>query len=337
MPLVSVILPVNNGENFLREAMDSILEQTFSDFELIVIDDGSIDSTPDILGEYAARDTRVLVKRQSRNLGIVEALNSGCRIASGRFIARMDADDICLPERLAQQITFLCSHPDVGVVGTNIQLIDSSGNRQKVVLFPEAHAQICWSLCFYNPIVHPSTMMRRDVLFQVGGYRMGYPNGEDYDLWRRIAKHARLANLSSVLLMLRKHASNLTIKYGEDNLLSGVQVAWELMSDVLGREISKNTLEILWTPNRADAGERKLAAALLEELSQEFIHGFTSSYGEKYFIIQDTASRLTSLALRKISLESIAIILKAITYSPETVLNKIMQGARARTKRIIFK
>lgn len=337
MPLVSVILPVYNGERFLREAIDSIMIQTFTDFELIVIDDGSTDTTPDILKEYAARDLRILVKYQPRNTGIVAALNSGCQTASGKYIARMDADDICLPERLTRQISFLNSHPDVGVVGTNIQLIDASGNRQGVVLFPETHAQICWSLCFYNPIVHPSTMMRRDVLFQAGGYRMGYPNGEDYDLWRRVSKQARLANLPSVLLLLRKHASNLTVKDGDDNLLSGIQVAWELMSDILGRNISKNVLEILWNQNRVDAGERKLAAALLEELSHEFIHSLTSSNGEKYFIAQDTASHLTSLALRRISLESITLILKAITYSPLTVLNMMLRGLRARTKRIIFK
>jgi glycosyltransferase involved in cell wall biosynthesis len=314
MPVVSVILPVYNGASFLREAIDSVLAQTFTDFELIVIDDGSTDATPDILGEYTARDTRVRVKHQPCNMGIVEALNSGCQIASGEYFARMDADDICLPQRLARQIDYLTSHPEVGVVGTDVRLLDPLGKTQETVFFPKSHGQIYWSLCFYNPIAHPTVMMRRDVFFRLGGYRKGRP--EDYDLWMRAVGQTRLANLPEVLLLLRKHTSNLSIKHEDYSLPNCIHVADELLTGILGKHISEKTLEILQNPYCTEMEERWQAATLLKELSNEFIRRFIRSQEEKDFIIKDTASRLAWLALRKISFESVTIISRAITYNP---------------------
>lgn len=333
MPVVSVILPVYNGERFLKEAVDSILVQTFTDFELIIVDDCSMDSTSLILTEYATRDTRIRVMRQSRNMGIVEALNTGSHAATGQYIARMDVDDISLPERFERQVEYLNSHPDVGVLGTGVQLIDVLGKKQTIVTLPPDYIQIYWSLFFCNPIVHPTVMMRRDLFLRARGYRTGYP--EDYDLWRRMASLTRLANLPEVLLLLRKHLSNLSLTHEAYSLASAIRVIRELILNVLGKNVSADVVEILYDPNCMKVEQRWQAARLLEELSKEFISRFTSSQVEKDFIIQDTADRLASLALRRISFESIILVFRATRYSPSTVfkaLKRFLWAIKNRTR-----
>lgn len=333
MPVVSVILPVYNGERFLKEAVDSILVQTFTDFELIIIDDCSMDSTPLILTEYVTRDTRIRVMRQSRNMGIVEALNTGSHAATGQYIARMDVDDISLPERFERQVEYLNSHPDVGVLGTGVQLINVLGKKQTIVTLPPDYIQIYWSLFFCNPIVHPTVMMRRDLFLRAGGYRTGYP--EDYDLWRRMSGLTRLANLPEVLLLLRKHLSNLSVTHEAYSLASAIRVIRELILNVLGKNVSADVVEILYDPNCMKVEQRWQAVRLLEELSKEFISRFTSSQAEKNFIIQDTADRLASLALRRISFESIILVFRATRYSPSTVfkaLKRFLWAIKNRTR-----
>jgi len=171
-PLVSAVMPVYNGERFVVEAVRSILAQTFGDFECVVVDDGSTDGTAKLLEAEQARDSRLVVHRQPSNLGFRAALNTGCALARGELIARMDADDISEPTRFEQQVAFLRAHPEVGVVGSAMQVIDDHGVRGRVKSYPAGGGLAAWSMLFFNSLGHPSVMMRRALLeaaFHYGG------------------------------------------------------------------------------------------------------------------------------------------------------------------------
>jgi len=209
-PPISVLLAVYNGQRFLREAVDSILAQTFPDFEFITIDDGSTDGTLPLLKEYAARDPRVhLVSRP--NKGLTLTLNEGLAVARGEFIARMDADDIAQPQRFEKQIAYLRQHPDCVVLGSRVLLIDPDGLPIRQWCRELAHDEI--DAAHLNrgwPVVHPAVMLRTAAVRQVGGYREQYNTLEDLDLFLRLAEVGKLANLPDVLLKYRQHFASVT-------------------------------------------------------------------------------------------------------------------------------
>ena len=198
-PKVSVILPAYNAAAHLGKAIDSILGQTFPDLELIIINDGSTDSTTELLARY--HDPRVKVITQE-NLGLPKALNQGLAIAQGAYIARQDADDISLPSRLEKQVHFLDQHENYGLVGTWSQITTPDGPSNRQHLHPTSNGQIQVQLLINNQFVHSSVMFRASCLKNSGLYSED-PNHfppEDYDLWLKMAKHALVANLPEVLL-----------------------------------------------------------------------------------------------------------------------------------------
>jgi glycosyltransferase involved in cell wall biosynthesis len=218
-PQVSVALPVFNGGAFLVPALDSILGQTFADFELIAIDDGSTDNSPALLDAYAARDSRVRVIHQA-NAGVVASLNRGIELARGRYIARMDADDVAHPERFARQVNFLDVNPRVAAVGSAITLIDERGERIREVDYPETPKDVATFLKRGCALAHPSVMMRRDAVAAMGGYRPAFQHAEDYDLWLRLAERHDLANLPERLLLYRQHQTKVSARNRAQQMLS---------------------------------------------------------------------------------------------------------------------
>lgn len=201
-PTITVLMAVHNGAATVREAIDSILAQTWSDFEFLIVDDASTDDTPAILRALA--DPRVRVVRNDANLGLTRSLNRGLDLAQGRLIARMDADDQALPERLARQVALLGAQPEIGLCGTWVETIgDPAG---EVWDFPADDGRIRCRLLFENVLPHPTVMFRRDV-FEAAGLRYdpAFTYAQDYDLWVRAAQHTRLANVPEVLLRYRVH------------------------------------------------------------------------------------------------------------------------------------
>ncbi|GIW99532.1 MAG: hypothetical protein KatS3mg111_2865 [Pirellulaceae bacterium] len=208
-PLVSVILPVYNAENFLIDAVASILEQTWQDFELICIDDGSTDSSPQILRWLATQDSRIRVITQS-NQGIVAALNHGCQMARGPLLARMDADDVAFPQRLQRQVAWFQQHPRGVLVGAAILEIDEHSAPLRISSLPRCHEEIESALLSRRTgVFHPTVMMRADQWRAAGGYRPRFEWVEDHDLWLRLAHRGELANLPEVLLAYRMHAQSI--------------------------------------------------------------------------------------------------------------------------------
>ena len=218
-PVVSVVMSVLNGERFLREAVDSILSQTFSDFELIIINDGSTDDTADILDAYQHADPRVRVVHQA-NHGLVASLNHGCGLARGKYIARMDADDIAVPDRLMRQGRFMEEHPEVAVVGGSVEVINGAGKSLVTYHNATKDSEIQSSLFRGSPFWHPSVLMRKEAFAAVGGYRKIVVDAEDYDLWLRIAERYQLANLEQVVLKYRRHPGQVSVRKCRQQALS---------------------------------------------------------------------------------------------------------------------
>ncbi len=205
--MVTVLMPVYNCELYIKDAVDSILNQTFSDFELLIIDDASTDETVSIIKGYS--DSRIQLIVKSMNSGYTNSLNYGIKIAKGKYIARMDGDDISMPERFAKQIDFLESNLDVILCGTWFQLISSG----KVIQLPTNHELIKLRLLRGNCIAHPSVMIRKEALDEFTfPYDETREPAEDYDLWVRLAIKGKLHNLQEVLLEYRTHSNQVSHK-----------------------------------------------------------------------------------------------------------------------------
>jgi glycosyltransferase involved in cell wall biosynthesis len=210
-----VILPVWNGERFLARAIESVLRQTYESFELLVIDDGSTDSSRQIAIEKARTDPRVIVL-DTEHRGIAHALNTGMNAARGRYAARMDADDVSDPSRLEKQIAFMESHPECVAVGANVDVIDADDETIGFISFPPEHAQIVQALITgaTPSLAHPTIMMRKEAVLAAGAYREADVPSEDLDLWLRLIEFGQMANLSEPLLRYRMHPGATSIRDG---------------------------------------------------------------------------------------------------------------------------
>jgi glycosyltransferase involved in cell wall biosynthesis len=220
-------MSVYNGAPWVATAVASVLAQADGDLELVVMDDGSTDATPDLL--VAVVDPRLRVHRQART-GLTRALNRGLGLARGALVARLDADDLALPERLARQRAFLATHPDVGLLGTAAREVDEAGALVRIVRPPTDDAAIRRALIRANPFVHSSVMARRELLARAGGYDETLAVAQDYDLWMRLARVTRLANLDEVLVVRRLGAGRVSIEREEDRLRTEARVRWRAVT-----------------------------------------------------------------------------------------------------------
>ncbi len=212
-PAVSVVMPAFNAARHLSEAVDSILAQTLEDFEFIIVEDGSTDETPALLESYAQHDRRIRVIRNPANLGVVASLNVGLEAARGRYIARIDADDIAAPTRLAAQAAFLDAHPDYALIGARCRTIDDAGRALKI----DDHAQtpeLCaWTVFFRIPFPHPTYFFRRSAVDAGFRYRGDYRHAEDLDFAQRLLRLGRGRALDALLLDYRMHPTNVSTRH----------------------------------------------------------------------------------------------------------------------------
>lgn len=206
-PQLSVIMSTYNNASTVGDAVASILGQSFPDFEFILIDDGSTDNTGAILSGFA--DQRLKLLRNDTNIGLTRSLNIAIAISSGRYLARQDADDISMPQRFEKQFRFLDTHPDVALLGTARATLDNSGNIIATTKLPEHpdYNRFLKSNC----LVHGSIMLRREVMEKVGGYNEDFRLSQDYELWLRIARTYRIANLLEPLYGVRRHSERITL------------------------------------------------------------------------------------------------------------------------------
>jgi glycosyltransferase involved in cell wall biosynthesis len=210
IPKVTVLMPVYNGQKYLKEAIESILNQTFEDFEFLIINDGSTDKSEDIIEEYKKKDSRIIYKKNEKNLGLIKTLNSGLAVACGEYIIRMDSDDVSELNRIEKQVQFLDKYSDIGVLGSWFDFINDSLE----VKWPTDNEDIKVQLFHRTAIGHPTVALRRSVLLDNNiTYDINFPHAEDYNLWIDLLNITKFTNYPEILFHYRAHQNQISIVY----------------------------------------------------------------------------------------------------------------------------
>ena len=223
-PTVSVVLCIYNGETYLRQAIDSVLRQSFSNFELLLVDDGSTDNTLGIIREFAKQDSRCVVLT-GPNQGLIGSRNMGIAHAQAEFIALMDADDICMPRRLSTQLQYMQANPECVAVGSQVLLIDPEARPIKPLLTEVTHQAIdaAHMAGWGGAIINPSAMIRKSAFMQVGKYQKDFLHAEDMDMFLRLAEVGKLANIPEILLHYRQHPASVGYQHASTQQASAAQ------------------------------------------------------------------------------------------------------------------
>ena len=276
VPPVAVVMPVHNAAAFVTESVQSLLTQTYSAFEIIVIDDSSTDDTPHILRSF--RDPRLRLFTNPTNLGVAASLNRGLTLTDAPYIARHDADDISLPHRLSRQYSFLNDHPSYALVGSQLLTIDAQGRtlQRSPPPRPTTQGGIAWELCTGNPFSHPTVMFRRDVVVNnLHGYDEAANGAEDLELWHRITRVAPATNLLEPLIRFRLHQDSVTARYRPSRFRNCITLRARILAELapsLGSPaLSARTIcALLQRPRFTSARESAAACTFLHRLRKTF-------------------------------------------------------------------
>jgi len=233
-PKVSILLPTYNGSRFISRSVESVLAQSFDDFELIIIDDGSTDVTGDIVNKFARKDKRVVFISNKGNLGIQRTLNNGLKIAKGKYIARIDDDDEWLDsKKLEYQVAFLDAHPEYVLVGTGVVVVDENRNELFRFLLPLDDAAIRDRMLFKSCFMHSSVVFRKNSVLKLGGYGESEEirHVEDYELWLRLGRVGKLANLPSYGIKFMQRKSAITSKHKPEQFRKNIKLVRSFRAD----------------------------------------------------------------------------------------------------------
>jgi hypothetical protein len=290
-PRVTVLVPVYNGERYLREALDSVFAQTFEDYELLIINDGSTDRSVEIIRGY--QDPRIRLVDNAQNQGVIATLNHGLELARGHYIARHDADDVMAPTRLAKQLALLEAEADVVVVGTWVDLVDAEGRVFGQWQYPVHSPDVAWGLLFNAVVSHPTATFRAAPVRAIGGYRGPYRHAEDYDLWSRLAAAGRMTNIPEVLVKYRMHALAIsTVSRGPQEQMR-CTISRRNLEDVLRGAVGAELLEIL-TDERGPRCADEAVAAI--DAYWTLVDHFARTHG----LDARARERVRDLALRRV-------------------------------------
>ncbi len=292
-PIISVVMPVPNGETFLGEAIESILNQTHHEFELIIIsENGTSEASLKVINGY--RDPRIRHIQNETRLGLAVSLNRAIADADGEFIARMDSDDVSLPSRLERQLRYMDEHPHIGVLGSNFETIDSEGRTVSFSSFPTSPISLRWELQMGCPILHPSVLMRKSVFARSGGYDPKYRYNEDLDLWLCALYITELANLPDRLVKWREHQGKISNRFNEPQTEAGLFLARSTISKIIGKEVPIRSVWGLKHPfDIRTISMARSSSGLLLELHDKFQTHF-SLCDHDMLTIEEAAVKLES-------------------------------------------
>jgi glycosyltransferase involved in cell wall biosynthesis len=235
-------MSVHNGSDTVAEAIESVLAQSFTNFEFIIIDDGSTDSSPGIIAQYAEKDPRIRVISQ-QNEGLTRALNRGLETCSAPFVARADADDRSLPERLARQVRFMEEHPDVVLVGSGVHLLNVQREIYQTVLAPQDDDSVRRAMRKRNIFFHSAVMMRAEVVRELGGYDPDFIRSQDYDLWLRLLDLGEGANLPQALVELDQGPGRVSRRQARKQVSAAIKAKWKNRK---GRVLKGTPPHVFW-------------------------------------------------------------------------------------------
>ena len=337
MPRVSVLLSVYNGETFLPPALDSLLAQSFEDFEVIAVDDGSTDSSGAILDRCAAEDPRVQVVHQT-NAGLIVSLNRALRLASGELFARMDADDLCELDRFAVQVGHMDEHPDVGILGGVAAYMDEAGRLTGRTWPRVSSAGVnAWRLLFSTCICHPTVMMRRVVLDELGGYDPSALHAEDYELWSRAVFATRIENLPQVVLRRRLWDGTIGNRHADVQEQTVLTAMASAQQRLLGRPVDRGAVAVLRELHRsraADVDVRGRATAGLGRHLTDLVNAFRKSVplteAEIRSVNRDVAAKMHVLARHGDRSERVANLTEAVRRDPLIAVRGPLRSLRRR-------
>jgi glycosyltransferase involved in cell wall biosynthesis len=317
-PEISVVMPVYNAAAYLEEAVRSILGQTFRDFEFIIINDGSTDGTASILKRYEKADNRIQVYHQE-NQGMISALNRGCQLARGQYIARMDADDVSLPQRLQRQLEYLDRHPQIGILGTWILNIDESGSMRGTWCPPTNPKMLKWTNFFGVCVSHSTTFMQREVVQKLDFYRPDAVHAEDVDLWLRASSITEFGNIPEVLGKYRvwsgsTHQRNLQLRRDTHVRLLASYIE-DFLNVVPPLEAVAGLRQTRVGPPLENVRQMTRTASLVEQLFKTFVNENDLTRSERREISFDAAKKLALLGLQALRFDtssSASLLLQAL-------------------------
>lgn len=271
-PKVSVLMSAYNSEKYVGEAIESILNQTFSDFEFVIVNDGSTDKTAEIIKKHAEQDKRINFIDNKKNAGLITALNQGLNFCNGEYIARMDSDDISLPTRFAEQVEYMDNHPECGACGTWIKKFGPGTHRDKIIKYPKV-VKFLDFLIYGDQVAQPSAMTRRSVIVDNNiQYNPKYKYAEDYAFWINISRHSTVHNLQKVLLNYRWYDNNVSVVHKTMQLTCTERIRHDILEDLLS----------------SDKDIKKLLRMTREVHERFYLFGFLPIFRRKQYSITKT-------------------------------------------------
>ena len=240
-PKVSVIMPAYNSEKYVGEAIESILNQTFIDFEFIILNDGSTDNTPKIVKEYAKRDKRIKFIDNKKNQGFIASLNQCLDVARGEYLAKMDSDDISLPQRLQKQVDYLEKNPNVGLVGTGYRAFGTQ-------TFDVIHKQFVSILDMFTGCYTTIFMLKKEIIDRYNlRFRKEYLHAEDYDFYSRFCKYSEIHNIQEILYLYRIHGNNVSVKHASIQSQNSEKVRQDILNFLTHDHITQTEIRNILT------------------------------------------------------------------------------------------
>jgi len=299
-------MPVYNAGNFLAEAIESILAQTFRDFELLIINDGSTDNSLEIIKSY--NDKRIRLVENEANIRLIATLNRGIELSRGEYIARFDADDVCLPQRLEKQVEFMDAHPEVGLCGSYLKTLGLKKDYE--VHFETEHDEIKFKLFFDTHFPHPAAMIRKSVLLQHHlRFEKEYIHAEDFEMWNRIANVCRLAIVPEILVLKRSHEAQISVMHTGTQEKISRKIREELIGR-LGVNPSKEEMDVYEDFLKEKLPVEKIKLELLLDLIEKLVTGniarkvykaelFNGFFADKYWQLCTRSTHLGLAIFRK--------------------------------------
>lgn len=334
-PVVSVLMPVYNGERYLKEAVNSILVQSLTDFEFIIVNDASTDGTPELIASFS--DPRIVRIDNKINVGVPESLNCGLKLCRGKYVARMDADDLSDANRLASQVGFLENNPGIAVLGTGTTKIDEEG---VAIGWDDYHSDpisTAWRMTWRCAIAHPSVMMNKEMILSLGGYNTDIRHAEDYDLWTRVIEAGgRISVLPERLLQYRNSPSQVSCVHTASQERDTLDITHRHMNWLLGkaikRELVEDAVRLLSTGRVYGVRNVFLSIALINKLRTECERILNDETGELMKHISDAFESNSKIAFTDRALVQSLMCLAFSVYLQPT---KLVRPASYRSLRKI--
>lgn len=318
VPAISVVMPLYRGQKFLRESIDSVLRQTFGDFEFLVIVDDATEETRRILDEYKKVDSRIIVYYND-GIGLIDSLNLGFKAARGKYIARMDSDDICLPARLEKQFRYMEEHPGIGVLGTGFEIINGNGDTMHVFRPIDNPGLIRWRLIYDNCLTHSSVIIRKSILKKIGCYRSNARYAEDYDLWVRASRVTDISNHCDILMKYRVHDESVSMRKFEEQEKTVREIVSGNIRHILNADFTLDEIGDIRTfarGNRLDDPDKiRKSIKILLNLYSRYLHDNRLKANEISLITNDLSVKMLKSAVREYHLPVFArtgILCKAV-------------------------